>query len=122
MNYSAWSDLKGLRRDQWATRLNIRKIEIDHDHGGIAKLAPLADWTDEEVWDYIRAKRRALQRAFIRTKVPSPCRCALCTRAVAEGQDARAGRWWWETGAPKECGNAVRKSKPAASSTSSPVC
>ena len=52
MNYSAW--VTGLRRDQWATRSNIRKVEIDHDHGGIVKLAPLADWTEEEVWDYIK--------------------------------------------------------------------
>lgn len=53
MNYSGW--ITGLRRDQWATRSNIRKLEIDHDHGGIVKVAPLADWTEEEVWDYIRA-------------------------------------------------------------------
>ena len=46
--------ITGLRRDQWATRSNIRKIELDHDHGGIVKVNPLADWTDEEVWDYIR--------------------------------------------------------------------
>src|SRR5215472_12354506 len=53
MNFDAW--VTGLRRDQWATRSNIRKIEIDHDHGGIVKFAPLADWNEEEVWDYIRA-------------------------------------------------------------------
>src|SRR4051794_27399790 len=39
--------ITGLRRDQWATRSNIRKIELDHDHGGIIKVNPLADWTDE---------------------------------------------------------------------------
>ena len=62
MNYSAW--VTGLRRDQWATRSNIRKVEIDHDHGGIVKLAPLADWTEDEVWDYIKRQRRSLQRAL----------------------------------------------------------
>ena len=50
----AW--ITGLRRDQWASRTNIRKIEIDHDHGGIVKLNPLADWTEEEVWDYVRER------------------------------------------------------------------
>src|SRR6476469_5494800 len=49
----AW--VTGLRRDQWATRSNIRKIELDHDHGGIVKINPLADWTDGEVWEYLRA-------------------------------------------------------------------
>jgi phosphoadenosine phosphosulfate reductase len=100
MNYSAW--VTGLRRDQWATRSNIRKIEIDHDHGGIVKLAPLADWQDEEVWNYIRANDVPYNALY--DKGYKSIGCAPCTRAVAEGQDARAGRWWWETGAPKECG------------------
>ena len=48
----AW--ISGLRRDQWATRTNIRKVEIDHDHDAIVKLNPLAEWSEEEVWDYVR--------------------------------------------------------------------
>ncbi len=48
----AW--ITGLRRDQWATRTNIRKVEIDHDHGAIVKLNPLAEWTEDEVWEYVR--------------------------------------------------------------------
>ena len=47
----AW--VTGLRRDQWATRTNIRKVEIDHDHGAIVKLNPLAEWTKREVWAYL---------------------------------------------------------------------
>jgi phosphoadenosine phosphosulfate reductase len=100
MNYSAW--VTGLRRDQWATRSNIRKIEIDHDHGGIVKLAPLADWQETEVWDYIRANDVPYNSLY--DKGYKSIGCAPCTRAVGEGQDARGGRWWWETGAPKECG------------------
>ena len=100
MNYSAW--VTGLRRDQWATRSNIRKIEVDHDHGGIIKIAPLADWTDEEVWDYIRANDVPYNSLY--DKGYHSIGCAPCTRAVGEGQDPRSGRWWWETGAPKECG------------------
>jgi thioredoxin-dependent adenylylsulfate APS reductase len=100
VNYDAW--VTGLRRDQWATRSNIRKIEIDHDHGGVVKVAPLADWTEEEVWDYIRANDVPYNRLY--DKGFKSIGCAPCTRAVPEGQDGRSGRWWWETGAPKECG------------------
>ena len=58
----AW--ITGLRRDQWATRSDIRKVEIDHDHGAIVKLNPLAEWTEDEVWDYVREHELALQRAL----------------------------------------------------------
>ena len=96
----AW--VTGLRRDQWASRANIRKIEIDHDHGGLAKLSPLADWTVEEVQDYNRAHGVPVHPLYERgfTSIG----CAPCTRATAPGEDARAGRWWWEKNAPKECG------------------
>jgi len=100
MNYSAW--VTGLRRDQWATRSNIRKVEIDHDHGGIVKLAPLADWTEAEVWDYLRANDVPYHSLY--DKGYKSIGCGPCTRAVAPGDDPRSGRWWWETGAPKECG------------------
>lgn len=96
----AW--ITGLRRDQWATRSNIRKIEIDHDHGGIVKVSPLADWTDEEVWDYIHAEGVPYNALYDRGY--KSIGCAPCTRPVRPGEDARAGRWWWELNAPKECG------------------
>jgi phosphoadenosine phosphosulfate reductase len=96
----AW--VTGLRRDQWASRANIRKLEIDHDHGGLAKLNPLADWTAAEVWDYNRAHGVPEHPLYARgfTSIG----CAPCTRATAAGEDPRAGRWWWEKNAPKECG------------------
>jgi thioredoxin-dependent adenylylsulfate APS reductase len=96
----AW--ITGLRRDQWATRTNIRKVEIDHDHGAIVKLNPLAEWTEDEVWDYVRANDVPYNALYDRgfTSIG----CAPCTRAVAPGEAARAGRWWWEHNAPKECG------------------
>ncbi|HZO82251.1 MAG TPA: phosphoadenylyl-sulfate reductase [Candidatus Binataceae bacterium] len=100
MNFDAW--VTGLRRDQWATRSNIRKIEIDHDHGAIVKFAPLADWTEEEVWDYIRGHDVPYNALYDRGF--RSIGCAPCTRAVAPGADPRSGRWWWESGAPKECG------------------
>jgi phosphoadenylyl-sulfate reductase (thioredoxin) len=51
VDLDAW--ITGLRRDQWASRANIRKVEIDHDHGGLMKVSPLADWTEDEVQDYL---------------------------------------------------------------------
>jgi phosphoadenosine phosphosulfate reductase len=92
----------GLRRDQWATRSNIRKIEIDHDHGGIVKINPLADWTEDEVWDYLRANNVPHHPLYDRGYMSIGC--APCTRPVEPGADHRSGRWWWETNAPKECG------------------
>jgi phosphoadenosine phosphosulfate reductase len=96
----AW--VTGLRRDQWATRTNIRKIEIDHDHGGIVKLNPLAEWVEEEVWDYVREHDVPTHPLYAQGY--TSIGCAPCTRAIQPGEQARAGRWWWETGAPKECG------------------
>lgn len=96
----AW--ITGLRREQWATRANIRKIDLDHDHGGIVKISPLADWTHEDVWNYIREYDVPYHELY--DKGYPSIGCAPCTRAVPAGADPRSGRWWWETDAPKECG------------------
>ena len=96
----AW--VTGLRRDQWASRSDIRKVEIDHDHDGIVKLNPLAEWTEGEVWDYLRENDVPVHPLYERGY--TSIGCAPCTRAIATGEPTRAGRWWWETGAPKECG------------------
>jgi phosphoadenosine phosphosulfate reductase len=96
----AW--ITGLRRDQWATRTNIRKVEIDHDHGAIVKLNPLAEWTEDEVWEYVR--ERGVPHHPLYDRGYTSIGCAPCTRATAAGEDNRAGRWWWESNAPKECG------------------
>jgi phosphoadenosine phosphosulfate reductase len=96
----AW--VTGLRRDQWATRTNIRKVEIDHDHGAIVKLNPLAEWTKREVWAYLREHDVPVHALYAQGY--TSIGCAPCTRAIAPGEDDRAGRWWWETNAPKECG------------------
>jgi phosphoadenylyl-sulfate reductase (thioredoxin) len=96
----AW--ITGLRRDQWASRTNIRKVEIDHDHGAIVKLNPLAEWTEDEVWDYVREREVPYHSLY--DKGYKSIGCAPCTRATAPDEPSRAGRWWWETNAPKECG------------------
>ena len=96
----AW--ITGLRRDQWATRTNIRKIEIDHDHDAIVKLSPLAEWSEQEVWDYVREREVPVSELYAQGY--TSIGCAPCTRAIQPGESSRAGRWWWESGAPKECG------------------
>jgi phosphoadenosine phosphosulfate reductase len=96
----AW--ITGLRREQWASRSNIRKIELDHDHGGIVKLNPLADWSHDEVWDYLRANDVPTHPLYAQGY--TSIGCGPCTRATQPGEDPRAGRWWWEKNAPKECG------------------
>lgn len=92
----------GLRREQWASRAAIRKVELDHDHDGIVKLNPLADWSKDEVWDYLREHEVPIHPLY--SQGYTSIGCGPCTRPITEGEDDRAGRWWWETGAPKECG------------------
>jgi len=99
-NLDAW--FTGLRRDQWASRAAIRKVELDHDHGGLVKLNPLADWTKEEVWQYLEDYDVPTHPLY--AKGYTSIGCAPCSRPIEEGEDNRAGRWWWEEDAPKECG------------------
>ncbi len=96
----AW--VTGLRREQWASRHNIMKIEVDHDHGQIVKVNPLADWTEEEVWKYIRENKVPYNELY--EKGFRSLGCVPCTKSVAPFEDPREGRWWWEENAPKECG------------------
>jgi len=96
----AW--VVGLRRQQSESRESIEKITVDQAHGGILKLAPLADWTREEVWEYIRRHNVPYHELYWQGY--SSIGCAPCTRAVQEGEEERAGRWWWEQEAHKECG------------------
>jgi phosphoadenosine phosphosulfate reductase len=94
---TAW--VTGLRREQSSDRSAVALEEVDD--AGRAKLNPLADWSWAEVWHYLAihdVPYNALHDRFY----PS-IGCAPCTRAIALGEDIRAGRWWWEQGA-KECG------------------
>ena len=92
----------GLRREQNENRRNARKLEIDHGNGGIAKLNPLADWTQADVLAYVRRHDIPVNRLHVQG-YPS-VGCAPCTRAVPRGEDERSGRWWWEADDTKECG------------------
>lgn len=93
--------ITGLRRGQGATRTELRKLEWD-DAFGLLKLNPIADWSEERVWDHIRAYELPYNALHDRG-YPS-IGCAPCTRAVEPGEDIRAGRWWWEQASHKECG------------------
>jgi thioredoxin-dependent adenylylsulfate APS reductase len=96
----AW--VSGLRREQWRTRRNIAKVELDRDHGGIVKINPLADWAVDDVWDYVRTHEVPYHELFDHGY--ASIGCAPCTRPVSPGESERAGRWWWEEQADKECG------------------
>lgn len=104
--FSAW--ITGVRRRQSAERAKGEAIEWDSEHR-LYKVSPLLDWTDEDLWNYIRAHGLPYNRLHDRG-FPS-IGCAPCTRAVAVGEDFRAGRWWWEQPASRECG-LVRKPRP----------
>lgn len=93
--------ITGLRRTQALTRTDLQKIEWDEANRMI-KLNPLADWSEERVWQMIREYNIPYNELHDRG-YPS-IGCAPCTRAVAPGEDVRAGRWWWETPEQKECG------------------
>lgn len=95
----AW--ITGLRRAQSVTRAAIAVEDWDAAHA-LPKFSPLADWSDAAVWDYLRAFDVPVSALHARG-YPS-IGCAPCTRAVAPGEDIRAGRWWWESAEHKECG------------------
>ena len=95
----AW--ITGLRREQAVTRGDIAAVEWD-EANGLIKVNPLADWPQQQVWDYIR--RHDVPHNALHDRGYPSIGCAPCTRAVEPGQDIRAGRWWWETPEHKECG------------------
>lgn len=91
----------GLRRDQSVTRTDVQLVEWD-EANGLIKLNPLVEWTEEQVWDYIKTNKVPYNRLHDQG-FPS-VGCQPCTRAIVEGEDLRAGRWWWENPETKECG------------------
>lgn len=97
---AAW--ICGLRKEQSVTRTRIGKVERDEAHNGIIKINPLADWTEKQVWDYI--KENGVPYNKLHDKNYPSIGCAPCTRAIKPGEDVRAGRWWWESPEQKECG------------------
>jgi phosphoadenosine phosphosulfate reductase len=94
---SAW--ITGLRREQSGARSDVA---FDEDDGqGRRKVSPIADWTWAEVWAYVQ--RYEVPYNPLHDQFMPSIGCAPCTRAIAVGEDFRAGRWWWEDSS-KECG------------------
>ena len=92
----------GMRREQSPTRGELSAIERDELHGGILKINPLLAWSEEELLAF--ADAHGLPRNRLYRQGYRSIGCAPCTRAVQDGEDARAGRWWWENPESKECG------------------
>jgi phosphoadenosine phosphosulfate reductase len=95
----AW--VTGQRRAQSATRAALDVQENDDAHG-MTKFNPLADWSEQDVWNYIRGNKVPYNPLHDQG-YPS-IGCEPCTRAIQPGEDVRAGRWWWENPETKECG------------------
>ena len=110
----AW--VTGQRRSQAATRTELAVQEDDVAHG-MQKFNPLADWSEEDIWHYIRSNNVPYNP--LHDKGYPSIGCEPCTRAIQPGEDVRAGRWWWENPESKECGlhvvdgKLVRINKPS---------
>jgi phosphoadenosine phosphosulfate reductase len=100
----AW--LTGQRREQSSTRVELIFEEHD-DARSIAKFNPLFDWTESDVWAYIKQENVPIHPLHLKG-YPS-IGCEPCTRQVKKGEDIRAGRWWWLQSDSKECGLHVNK-------------
>ncbi len=99
----AW--ITGMRAEQAATRGQLASREYDEGNG-LEKFNPLADWSEKEVWTYI--KQHGVPYNALHDKFYPSIGCAPCTRAISPGEDIRAGRWWWESPESKECGLHVK--------------
>jgi phosphoadenosine phosphosulfate reductase len=105
--HAAW--VTGIRRAQSAGRAMAAPVAWDGEYG-LHKVSPLLEWTDKDVWEYIR--RKGLPYNVLHDKGFPSIGCAPCTRAVQPGQDPRSGRWWWERSESRECGLHPRPAAP----------
>lgn len=97
--YSAW--LCGLRKEQSITRQNLHIAEWDNANS-LLKINPLINWTEKDVWDYVRKNNVPYNQLHDQGFLSIGCAC--CTRAIKTGEGIRDGRWWWEKPEDKECG------------------
>jgi phosphoadenosine phosphosulfate reductase len=105
--HGAW--VTGIRRAQSAGRALAAPVAWDAAYG-LHKISPLLDWSEDEIWEYIR-KKRLPYNSLHDSGFPS-IGCAPCTRAVQPGEDKRSGRWWWERSDARECGLHPRHPRP----------
>jgi phosphoadenosine phosphosulfate reductase len=95
----AW--ITGMRAQQSAAREGLPLRAFDEGNG-LEKFNPLSDWSEKEVWAYI--KLNAVPYNGLHDRFYPSIGCAPCTRAITAGEDVRSGRWWWENAETKECG------------------
>jgi phosphoadenosine phosphosulfate reductase len=100
---NAW--ITGIRKDQTINRFSTQVVEWDESNG-LVKINPLYRWSEKMIWDYIH-KNQVPYNELHDKNFPS-IGCQPCTRAIAPGEDSRAGRWWWEDQGHKECGLHIR--------------
>jgi phosphoadenosine phosphosulfate reductase len=91
----------GLRRAQSVTRSEMRLVEWDDAHG-LLKVNPLIEWSEAQVWEYVRSHHVPYNQ--LHDKGYPSIGCEPCTRSVKPGDDIRSGRWWWEDPQHRECG------------------
>ena len=99
MDVDVW--VTGIRREQSITRILTEVVELDPINEKI-KINPLLEWSEEDLWDYIKANEVPYNK--LHDKGFPSIGCQPCTRAIKEGENVRAGRWWWEAPEHKECG------------------
>ena len=97
-NKKVW--ITGMRQEQSQTRQTLQEEEFDEVHQS-QKLNPLSSWSEVEIWAYI--KIHDVPYNTLHDQFYPSIGCAPCTRAISEGEDVRAGRWWWEEPQNKEC-------------------
>ncbi|MBN2347775.1 MAG: phosphoadenylyl-sulfate reductase [Bacteroidales bacterium] len=93
--------INGIRKDQTVSRFFNQMVEWD-EHNALIKLNPLLNWTEKDVWQYV--KENNIPYNALHDKGFPSIGCQPCTRAVKPDEDVRAGRWWWEQPEHKECG------------------
>lgn len=93
--------ITGLRASQSVTRNSMKAVEWDENFK-VIKINPLLNWSEDDVWDYIKENKVPYNKLHD-LEYPS-IGCEPCTRAIKDGEDIRAGRWWWEDAEHKECG------------------
>ncbi len=98
----------GLRKEQSVTRTNTHLVEWDETNQ-LIKVNPLIDWTEKQVWGYI--KQNKIPYNQLHDKGYPSIGCQPCTRAIMQGEDIRSGRWWWEQAETRECGLHVKEGK-----------
>lgn len=95
----AW--ICGLRKDQSVSRFFNTLVEWD-ENNRLIKINPLINWTEKDVWEYIKSNN--IPYNLLHDRGFPSIGCEPCTRAIEPGEDVRAGRWWWENDLYKECG------------------